>query len=129
MFILSIAFIWTLDIIVYYSRMWRQLIAEQTNFHFSLHNRRKVRFSIVSALQRKMPTIGVNRDELLKALGQPDMSEQAFDELCFEFGLELDEVVKEDDGRVTYKIEIGANRYDLLCLEGLARSLLIFQGK
>merc|ERR1712203_709101 len=44
-------------------------------------------------------------------------------------GLELDEVVKEDDGRVTYKIEIGANRYDLLCLEGLVRNLLIFQGK
>lgn len=57
------------------------------------------------------------------------MSEQAFDELCFEFGLELDEVVHEDDGRVTYKIEIGANRYDLLCLEGLVRNLLIFQKK
>ena len=76
-----------------------------------------------------MPTIGVNREELLEALGAPDMSEEAFDELCFEFGLELDEVVKEDDGRVTYKIEIGANRYDLLCLEGLVRNLLIFQGK
>jgi len=76
-----------------------------------------------------MPTIGVNRDEILKALGEPDMSEEAFDELCFEFGLELDEVVKEDDGRVTWKIEIGANRYDLLCLEGLVRNLLIFQGK
>ena len=33
----------------------------------------------------------------------------------------------EDNGEVTYKIEIGANRYDLLCLEGLARNLLIFQ--
>jgi len=76
-----------------------------------------------------MPTIGVNRDDLLKELGQTDMSEEAFDELCFEFGLELDEVVHEDDGRVTYKIEIGANRYDLLCLEGLVRNLLIFQGK
>ena len=76
-----------------------------------------------------MPTIGVNRDDLLKGLGQTDMSEEAFDELCFEFGLELDEVVHEEDGRVTYKIEIGANRYDLLCLEGLVRNLLIFQGK
>jgi phenylalanyl-tRNA synthetase beta chain len=28
-----------------------------------------------------------------------------------------------------YKIEIPANRYDLLCVEGLARSLLIFQNK
>ena len=76
-----------------------------------------------------MPTIGVNRNELLAALGQPNMTEDAFDELCFLYGLELDEVVKEDDGRVTYKIEIGANRYDLLCLEGLVRNLLIFQGK
>ena len=37
-----------------------------------------------------------------------------FDELCFEFGLELDEVVKEtnDEGKeeVVYKIDIGANR-------------------
>lgn len=40
-----------------------------------------------------------------------------------------DEVVTEEDGSVTYKIEVGANRYDLLCLEGLVRNLLIFQGK
>jgi len=76
-----------------------------------------------------MPTIGVNREDLLKALGEPNMTEEQFDELCFEFGLELDDVVKEDDGKVTYKIEIGANRYDLLCLEGLVRNLLIFQRK
>ena len=43
------------------------------------------------------------------------------------FRLELDEVVTEENGEVTYKIEIGANRYDLLCLEGLVRNLLIFQ--
>ena len=36
---------------------------------------------------------------------------------------------KEDDGRVTYKLDIGANRYDLLCLEGVVRNLNIFQGK
>ena len=39
-----------------------------------------------------MPTIGVNREELMSALGQ-NLSETEFDELCFEFGLELDEVV------------------------------------
>ena len=38
-----------------------------------------------------------------------------------------DEVVTEENGDVTYKIEIGANRYDLLCLEGISRNLLIFQ--
>ena len=30
---------------------------------------------------------------------------------------------------VIYKIDIPANRYDLLCLEGLVLGLLIFQGK
>lgn len=80
-----------------------------------------------------MPTVGVPREALFEALGQR-YTEEAFDELCFEFGLELDEVVREVDEKsglevVTYKIEIGANRYDLLCLEGLVRSLLIFQGK
>ena len=75
-----------------------------------------------------MPTIGVNRDELMRCLGA-QYSETEFDELCFEFGLELDEVVKEDNGDTTYKIEVGANRYDLLCLEGLVRNLLIFQSK
>lgn len=28
-----------------------------------------------------------------------------------------------------YKVEIPANRYDLLCVEGLTRALLIFQNK
>lgn len=75
-----------------------------------------------------MPTIGVDRDQLMLALGQ-SMTEEEFDELCFEFGLELDEVVPEENGKTTYKIEVGANRYDLLCLEGLVRNLLIFQNK
>jgi len=79
-----------------------------------------------------MPTIGIKRDILFEALGQ-SYSESEFDELCFEFGLELDEVVTEvnDQGKeeVVYKIEIGANRYDLLCVEGLVRALLVFQGK
>ncbi|QQP50892.1 PhenylalaninetRNA ligase beta subunitlike, partial [Caligus rogercresseyi] len=74
-----------------------------------------------------MPTVGVNREALFKALGQT-YTEEAFDELCFEFGLELDEVVVEENGETTYKLDIGANRYDLLCLEGLVRALLIFQG-
>lgn len=30
---------------------------------------------------------------------------------------------------IIYRIDVPANRYDLLCLEGLARGLLIFQGK
>lgn len=30
---------------------------------------------------------------------------------------------------IIYRIDIPANRYDLLCLEGLVRGLLIFLGK
>lgn len=30
---------------------------------------------------------------------------------------------------VLYRIDIPANRYDLLCLEGLVAGLLVFQGK
>ena len=35
-----------------------------------------------------MPTIGVKRDALMAKLGQK-LSETEFDELCFDFGLEL----------------------------------------
>jgi len=90
-----------------------------------------------------MPTVGVKRDLLFLALGQL-YTEEEFNDLCFEFGLELDEVTtekqiisKERGGDqslgasedVIFKVDIPANRYDLLCLEGLARGLLVFQGK
>lgn len=91
-----------------------------------------------------MPTLGVKRDDLFKALGQV-YTQKEFDELCFEFGIELDEVTSEADelqkqsqgasvaveGASTdeiYKIDIPANRYDLLCIEGLARALRVFLG-
>jgi phenylalanyl-tRNA synthetase beta chain len=35
-----------------------------------------------------MPTIGVNKTALMAKLGQ-NLTEEEFDELCFEFGLEL----------------------------------------
>ncbi|XP_053201529.1 phenylalanine--tRNA ligase beta subunit-like [Panonychus citri] len=90
-----------------------------------------------------MPTISVNREHLHKTLGQV-YTEDQFNDLCFEFGLELDEITSEreiiakekgDDKAigastdVIYKIDIPANRYDLLCETGLVRALLIFQGK
>jgi len=79
-----------------------------------------------------MPTVSIKREVLFEGLGQR-FTEEEFDELCFEFGLELDEVVteKDDNGKdeIVYKIEIGANRYDLLCVEGLVRALLVFQSK
>lgn len=90
-----------------------------------------------------MPTVGVKRDLLFEALGK-EYTVEEFEELCFDYGLELDEVTSEKtmltkekgEGKadeasedVIFKIDIPANRYDLLCLEGLTRSLLIFQEK
>lgn len=36
---------------------------------------------------------------------------------------------KEASDEILYRIDVPANRYDLLCLEGLVRGILIFQGK
>ena len=91
-----------------------------------------------------MPTVGVGRDKLFAAIGKT-FTEEEFDELCFEFGIELDEVTTEavmvgkmagkkeeevatGEEEVIYKIDVPANRYDLLCIEGLARGLRIFMG-
>ena len=89
-----------------------------------------------------MPTVIVNREALFKAIGQT-FTDEEFDDLCFEFGIELDEVTSEKEmfqneqnkegehlsTDVLYKIEVGANRYDLLCLEGLALALRVFLQK
>lgn len=99
-----------------------------------------------------MPTISVPRDELFKIIGKT-YTDAEFDELCFEFGIELDEVTteskleqkfkghgessstkeapsaeKDGNAEVVYRVEIPANRYDLLCLEGLSRALKVFIG-
>lgn len=89
--------------------------------------------------QAVMPTVSVPRDRLFELL-ERTFTEEEFDELCFEFGLELDGVVSEKPAigaralsagvdiaeEIMYKIEIPANRYDLLCLEGLAQALRVF---
>ncbi|WVR05649.1 phenylalanine-tRNA ligase, beta subunit [Kwoniella sp. DSM 27419] len=85
-----------------------------------------------------MPTITVDKAELYRRL-EREYSTQEFDELCFDFGIELDEDTTDEveeakaKGLPTpppqLKIEIPANRYDLLCLEGLARALRIFLQK
>ena len=114
-----------------------------------------------------MPTVAVERNKLFDRLGVlGKYSDDDFEHLCFEFGIELDEITslaeirkkdrgnKEEEGKeeeeeehgaeageaagngtieegdaVVYKIDIPANRYDLLCMEGLVRALLVFQGK
>ncbi|KAF1842836.1 phenylalanyl-tRNA synthetase [Cucurbitaria berberidis CBS 394.84] len=78
-----------------------------------------------------MPTIGVNKAALFKELGREYTTEE-FDELCFEFGIELDEdtsqSTKPEDlaQPPQLKIEIPANRYDMLCFEGIALNLKVF---
>lgn len=89
-----------------------------------------------------MPTIGVKRDLLFKSLGKT-YTDDEFAKLCFEFGLELDEVTTEkkmankelgieidhqdNSEDIIYRIDIPANRYDLLCLEGLVLGLKVFR--
>ncbi|KRZ12096.1 Phenylalanine--tRNA ligase beta subunit [Trichinella zimbabwensis] len=79
-----------------------------------------------------MPTITIKRRLFKDYFG--DIKDEELDQLLFRFGLELDEVTTEvfSDGsgknveEVVLKIEIPANRCDLLCWEGLIRALLIF---
>jgi phenylalanyl-tRNA synthetase beta chain len=81
-----------------------------------------------------MPTIAVDKAALLKAL-EKEYTTEEFDELCFEFGLELDEdtsqSTKPEDlaQPAQLKIEIPANRYDMLCFEGIAMNLRVFLQK
>jgi phenylalanyl-tRNA synthetase beta chain len=67
-----------------------------------------------------------------------------FEDLCFEFGLEVEWGTAEsmkianrtDESGATidiskqdaYKLEVAANRYDLLCLEGISQSLRSYLG-
>ncbi|XP_014256181.1 phenylalanine--tRNA ligase beta subunit [Cimex lectularius] len=90
-----------------------------------------------------MPTISLKKDLLLKALSS-EYTDENFAYLCFEYGLELDDITsekkmllkeqgenaaKEASDDVIYRIDIPANRYDLLCLEGLSIALLVFQNR
>jgi len=85
---------------------------------------------------------------LFERLGQPwgsRLGRKEFETLCWKFGIELDEVtsaremfIREQGKAATqeeiekrsdeeiYKIEIPANRYDLLCVEGLTQALRTF---
>ncbi|VDL36411.1 unnamed protein product [Hymenolepis diminuta] len=90
-----------------------------------------------------MPIISIPEKVLFEKLGRT-YSESEFEDLCFAYGLELDEITSEQElaarehgstvvpnksSERIYKVEVPANRYDLLCAEGLTRALLIFQSK
>ncbi|KAJ1394931.1 Translation protein, beta-barrel domain superfamily [Sesbania bispinosa] len=86
--------------------------------------------------RRTMPTISVGRDRLFVTLGRTYMQEE-FEDLCFNFGIELDDVTTkkaimrkekhleeeevDEDEEVISKIEVPVNRYDLLCRDGLTQ--------
>lgn len=62
---------------------------------------------------------------------------EEFEDLCFEFGIELDGDTENEDRPVVngvrappeLMIEIPANRYDMLCFEGIALNLNVFLGR
>ncbi|EUC62312.1 phenylalanyl-tRNA synthetase, beta subunit [Rhizoctonia solani AG-3 Rhs1AP] len=84
------------------------------------------------------PTVSVDKADLYERL-EREYTTAEFDELCFDFGIELDEDTTSEveeaikrglpAERPQLKIEIPANRYDMLCIEGIARALRIFLGK
>ena len=89
-----------------------------------------------------MPTVNVDKEFLFKELGRSFTMEE-FEDLCFDFGIELEEETSElqmaikevgaekAEGlsdRGLYRIDIPANRIDLLCAEGLSRALKVYLG-
>ena len=74
-----------------------------------------------------MPIISVGKETVLKELGEKLCEEEPFGDLLFDYGLELDEVeVEPGTDKVTYRVELPANRYDLLSSEGLLRALKVY---
>ncbi|KAH9811207.1 hypothetical protein DFH28DRAFT_982509, partial [Melampsora americana] len=77
-----------------------------------------------------MPTITVEKDRFLNELGKK-FTHQEFDDMLFDYGLELDEdtsLTTPDEKPYKLKIEVPANRYDLLCHQGLVLSLRTYIG-
>lgn len=73
-----------------------------------------------------MPSISVDKAELMASIGK-QIDDAVFESAVFDFGIELDDTY-EENGRVMYKFDIPANRYDLLCLEGLSYALRAYMG-
>ncbi|KAJ1344707.1 phenylalanine-tRNA ligase, beta subunit [Batrachochytrium salamandrivorans] len=86
-----------------------------------------------------MPTITVDTVILFELVGR-SFSDNEFEEFCFEFGIELEDVTSEKElaakegtasaavdesttDRKLYRIDIPANRYDMLCVEGISRAI------
>ncbi len=89
-----------------------------------------------------MPNVNVLKSELFAAIGREYTHEEFF-ELCFQYGVEVEigsgeemQMTRNDDSgnaidiskETVFKIEVAANRYDLLCLEGIATAFRSYLG-
>jgi phenylalanyl-tRNA synthetase beta chain len=72
-----------------------------------------------------MPVVNIDKKHFFSSLGK-SFTDDEFDDLCFQFGLEVEFVLLDKEEVV--KIEIPANRYDLLCEEGIVQALRVFLG-
>lgn len=78
-----------------------------------------------------MPIVSVLPGRLYELMGVNPMTQEELRQLLLQFGLELDEVVEEEvEGKkvIRYKIEVPANRPDLLCVESIAVALKVYLG-
>lgn len=73
-----------------------------------------------------MPGLAVEKKVVLDGLAGA-CSEKELEDLIFDFGVELDDIY-EENGKAMYKFDVGANRYDLLCAEGMIRALRAYTG-
>ncbi|KAG0147757.1 hypothetical protein CROQUDRAFT_42405 [Cronartium quercuum f. sp. fusiforme G11] len=77
-----------------------------------------------------MPTITVEKERFFNDLGKKFTYEE-FDAILFDYGLELDEdtsLTTPEEKPYKLKIEVPANRYDLLCHQGLILALRTYIG-
>lgn len=73
-----------------------------------------------------MPSVSVDKIELMALIGK-QIDDAALESTVFDFGVELDDIY-EERGRIMYKFDVPANRYDLLCIEGFSRALRAYMG-
>jgi phenylalanyl-tRNA synthetase beta chain len=89
-----------------------------------------------------MPNVNVLKKELFAAIGKEFTDDEFFD-ICFQYGVELEigdademQMQRNDPNgntidiskEIVYKIEVAANRYDLLCIEGIATAFKTYLG-
>lgn len=65
-----------------------------------------------------MPTISINKSYFHKLL-KKTLTDKEFEDHCFDFGLEVEE---DKESTTNIKVELPANRHDLLSVEGLANA-------